>query len=114
MPTLKESTEKLVAATERLLQDYKMERSARKAEEENAHAQIKDLKEQLTALQNKYESAVDKYEVERSAREISSPNPTIQSHETARMVVFIHSYQSVIDLKRKINLRGHRCEVLGI
>ncbi len=45
MPTLKESTEKLVAATDRLLQDYKMERSARKVEEEKAHAQIKDLKE---------------------------------------------------------------------
>ena len=83
MPTLKESTEKLVAATDRLLQDYKMERSARKVEEEKAHAQIKDLKEQLTALQNKYESAVNKHEVEMSARKISSPNPTIQSHDTA-------------------------------
>jgi hypothetical protein len=83
MPTLKESTEKLVAATDRLLQDYKMERSARKVEEEKAHAQIKDLKEQLTALQNKYESAVDKNEVARNASKISSPNPTIQSHDTA-------------------------------
>ena len=83
MPTLKESTEKLVAATDRLLQDYKMERSSRKEEEEKAHAQIKDLKEQLTALQNKYESAVDKYEVALSASKSSSPNPTIQSHDTA-------------------------------
>jgi len=83
MPTLKESTEKLVAATDRLLQDYKMERSARKVEEEKADAQIKDLKEQLTALQNKYELTVTKYEGELSASKVSIPNPTIQSHDTA-------------------------------
>jgi uncharacterized protein (DUF342 family) len=83
MPTLKESTEKLVAATDRLLQDYKMERSARKVEEEKADAQIKDLKEQLTALQNKFELTVTKYEGELSASKTSIPNPTIQSHDTA-------------------------------
>ena len=83
MPTLKESTEKLVAATDRLLQDYQLERSARKAEGEKASAQINDLKGQLTDLQNKFKQMVNKHEEEMSASKTSIPNPKIQSHDTA-------------------------------
>ena len=83
MPTLKESTEKLVAATDRLLQDYQLERSARKAEGEKASTQINDLKDQLTDLQNKLEQSINKHEEEMSVSKISLPNPKIQSHDTA-------------------------------
>ncbi|PCJ81304.1 MAG: hypothetical protein COA49_06215 [Bacteroidetes bacterium] len=88
MPTLMKSTEKLVAATERLLQEYQMERAARKTDVEHAQAKINELEAQLLSAQKELkqmEEQMEKKIEEHRASAVSIPNPPIQSHDTATL-----------------------------
>jgi len=85
MSTLIESTEKLVAATDRLLQGYQMESSARKADSEKAQSKINELEAQLMSAQSEIKKLVEQLEEQlegQAASAVSIPNPPIQSHDS--------------------------------
>ena len=88
MSTLIESTEKLVAATDRLLQGYQMESSARKADSEKAQSKINELEAQLMSAQSEIKKLVEQLEEQlegQAASAVSIPNPPIQSHDSVTL-----------------------------
>ena len=79
MKTLNSTTEKLVIATERLLQKYEQERAARKKEKVEAQGRIEELESQVEKLKTKLRE-------EKQAAEIQHiSNPQNQSQNTAAL-----------------------------
>ena len=85
MPTLKDSTNKLVEVTEQLLQRFQAESAGRKADEDKFNAQINEFKEKLsTALLQIEKLTIENKECSKELEACTNnPNPLIQSHDTA-------------------------------
>jgi hypothetical protein len=85
MPTLKDSTNKLVDVTEKLLQRFQVESAERKADEEKFNAQINEFKEKLsTALLQIEKLTTENKECSKELEACTNTtNPLIQSHDTA-------------------------------
>jgi phage shock protein A len=78
MNTLKEKTENLVTATERLLQDFGRERTERIEEREKLNSRIKDLEAELEEMSARNTRSA-------KASEVSISNPINQSPDTVAL-----------------------------
>jgi len=87
MSTLTDSTNKLVDATEKLLQKFQVERAGRKADDDKSKVQIIELKEKLSTALLQIEKLTFENEKCTKALEASkhTHNPIIQSHDTANL-----------------------------
>ena len=87
MSTLTDSTNKLVDATEKLLQKFQVERAGRKADDDKSKVQIIELKEKLSTALLQIEKLTFENEKCTTALEASKHtlNPIIQSHDTANL-----------------------------
>jgi phage shock protein A len=78
MKTLNSSTQKLLKATERLLQDFEVERAGRKDDIENAEGRIKELEAQVEKLSTELS-------LSKEASDLHISNPLTQSHDTVAL-----------------------------
>ena len=85
MSILTDSTNKLVDATEKLLQKFQVERAGRLADDDKSKVQIVELKEKLsTALLQIEKLTIENKECSKELEACTNtPNPLIQSHDTA-------------------------------
>ena len=79
METLNSTTEKLVKATERLLQKFEQERAERSAERSAEEEKIKELEAKVERLNN--ELSAEK----QASENLHISKPTNQSHNTATL-----------------------------
>jgi seryl-tRNA synthetase len=82
METLNSSTQKLLKATERLLQDFETERAGRKGDREKAEERIVELEAQVEKLSADLENALSD---SKKASDSHISNPLTQSHDTVAL-----------------------------